>query len=360
MAQKGIHHAIVAVESVDRAFRWIGAAGNANPDGTPIQEDSIFWIASVTKLHIAATIFKLIERGSIDLTSPIATYLTPSLISGIHRLDGVDHTEGITVQHLLGHTSGPSDYFDESPGEEPSLIDRVLERDQAWTLEDILRIVREDLTPHFPPQSLDTKHQKIHYSDTNYQLLIAIIEAVTGQPLHQVFEAVLYTPLGLTQTLHPDTVAEPSPQPATVWAEEQALDIPLAMTGFRDLNSTADDLLTFMRALVRGELFDAPATLDLMMGSWNSFPVSLNPAPSRPTWPIQYGLGMMRMAIPRIFSPLRPIPPVVGHTGVSGSWLFYSPPLDLLLAGTVDQLAASAVPFRFLPRLLGTLAAAAR
>jgi D-alanyl-D-alanine carboxypeptidase len=355
MAQKQVKHAIVAVESVDRSFRWMGVAGDAHPDGTPLREDTPIFIASVTKLYIAATIMKLYERDLIGLDKPISTYLPQSLIGGIHRLGGVDYTDMITVRHLLGHSSGLPDYLEDRPEGGQSLIERLVKKDLSWTIEEAMQIVRDRLTPRFPPQPPDAKRQKISYSDTNYQLLIAIIEAVTGQPLHTVFSEMLYAPLGLKHTFHPGTSAGPAPEPATLWLEEQPLDIPLAMRSFGDLVSTADDMLRFMQALIRSEIFAQPTTLDLMMGSWRSFGFSLNLAPTSPTWPIEYGLGMMRFRIPHLFSPLRPIPAVIGHTGVSGSWLFYCPRLDVLLAGTVNQATAAALPFRFVPKLLRVL-----
>jgi D-alanyl-D-alanine carboxypeptidase len=358
-AQDHIKHAIVAIESVDRSFRWVGVAGDARPDGTPMREDTPFWIASVTKLYHAAVILKLYERGLIGLDEPMTTYLPQSLTVGIHRIGGVDYSESITIRHLLGHSSGLPDYLEDAPKGGRSLLDSIVEKDQSWTTEEAMRIVRESLTPHFPPQPVGAKRRKIRYSDTNYQLLIAIIENVTGRPLHEAFAEQFYRPLNLQHTYHPGIGAEPAEKPATVWAGERPLEVPLAMRSFRDLCSTADDTLTFLRALVRGEVFDNPATLDIMMGNWNRFGFSLNPAPTSPPWPIEYGLGMMRLRFPRIFSPLRPTPTMVGHTGVSGSWLFYSPELDALLSGTVDQMTAAAMPFRFVPRLLRILDSAA-
>lgn len=92
-----------------------------------------------------------------------------------------------------------------------------------------------------------------------------------------------------------------------------------------------------------------------MTQSWHTFGFSLNPMPTSPGWPIQYGLGMMRFHIPRLFSLLHPTPPVIGHTGVTGSWLFYCPEWDVYLVGTVNQAAAAAVPFRLVPKLLQIL-----
>lgn len=45
------------------------------------------------------------------------------------------------------------------------------------------------------------------------------------------------------------------------------------------------------------------------------------------------------------------VPPIVGHTGSTASWLFHCPDLDLILAGTFD-VARPPLPFRFLPRVL--------
>jgi D-alanyl-D-alanine carboxypeptidase len=352
IAPKSIPHAIVAVETVDRSFRWVGAAGDAHPDGTPMREETPIWIASVTKLYIASTILKLCEQNLVRLDAPMSAYLPQSLIGGLHRLDGVDYTEQITIQHLLGHLTGLPDYFFVSRRGEKGLMDRLIEQDTTFTIEEALQIVR-DATPHFPPQPLDAERPKISYSDTNYQLLIEIIEAVTGQSLHKNFQEMLFDPLQLHHTFLPGTLDGPEPEAATTWFEDKPLDIPLAKHSARDLISTVDDMLEFMRALVRGEVFEHPGTLQHMMENWNSFGFNLNPM--QMGWPIQYGQGMMRLKMPRIFSPFRSIPAVVGHTGFCGSWLFYCPERDLLLAGTVDQGTAGAVPFRFVPKLLNNL-----
>ncbi len=356
-ASQSSRNAVVAIETGDGTFRWRGAVGDARPDGTPMAADTPIWIASVTKLYIASSILKLHERGLLRLDAAMSTYLPQTLIGGLHRLGGVDYTEQITVRHLLGHLTGLPDYFDGRPRGGKTLLEQVVAQDCAFTLEDMLDTVRHRLTPHFPPQPPDAPRPQVRYSDTNYQLLIAIIEAVTGQRIHAALAALLFKPLGLTHTWHPAALPE-AVTPATIWMDRQPLHIPLAMRSFGDLCSTADDLLKFMRALIRGEVFDDPATLNLMTERWHTFGFSLNPVRTSPGWPIQYGLGMMRFQIPRLFSPLRPTPPVIGHTGATGSWLFYCPALDVYLAGTVNQVAAAAAPFRLVPKLLHVLASA--
>jgi D-alanyl-D-alanine carboxypeptidase len=350
-----IHHAVAAIESMDGSFKWSGTAGIAYPDETPMTIDTPFWIASITKLFTAAAILKLHEQEQVSIEQPMATYLPGKLIHGLHRFKGVDYTENITLQNLLGHSSGLPDYIEIHRRDEKSLFDKILAAgDLSWTLEDLISIVRDVNSSFFPPQASEAKNKKVRYSDTNYQLLIAILEAVTGKPLHEIFDEMFYKPLGLKKTFHPGkSPAGVVPPAATLWYKETPLNIPQAMASFKDPFSTVDDLLIFMRALLRGDLFNDPATVKLMHTEWNRFGFSISPV--GPGWPIEYGLGMMRMLVPRFLTPIRPFPAFFGHTGATGTWLFYCAQLDLLLAGDVSQITAGPVPFQFVPKILRAL-----
>lgn len=70
-----------------------------------------------------------------------------------------------------------------------------------------------------------------------------------------------------------------------------------------------------------------------------------------PGWLTDSGLGMMRLLVPPL-TPLHPTPELIGHAGAMGTWLYYCPLLDLILAGAVSQIAAGPVPFLFLPRVI--------
>jgi CubicO group peptidase (beta-lactamase class C family) len=358
-AKRKVHHAIAAVERGDGSFRWVGSIGPARPGGLPIQADTPFFLASVTKLHIAAVVMKLWEAGQVDLAEPITAYLPRELTEGLHRLDGVDRTGSITVRHLLGHTSGLPDYLEERGRRARSLVEDVVEGgDRRWGIDEVVRIVRDELTPHFPPQGPTGERPKARYSDTNFRLLVAIIEQVTSSPIHDVFDELLFRPLGLQRTWlpgHPLPGSSESPEPAALWFRDRPMDIPLAMASFGDLYSTADDTLRFLRALVHGAIFAEERTLSTMQSRWIRFGVPRDRAALRsPGWPIEYGLGMMRFRfrLPRVRTPGGDVPTLVGHSGSTGSWLFHCRQLDLLLSGTVDQATAGAVPFRFLPKLL--------
>ncbi|GFP40118.1 serine hydrolase domain-containing protein, partial [Candidatus Hakubella thermalkaliphila] len=148
VSRKGVKHAIIAVERGDESFRWIGAAGDAKPDGTPMRADTPFFIASVDKLFTATVILKLRERRHVGLDEPISTYLPQTLIGGLHRLGGVDYTGTITVRHLLSHTSGLADWLEDRPKGGRSLVERLIhEGDMSLSIDDLVHIVRDQLPP---------------------------------------------------------------------------------------------------------------------------------------------------------------------------------------------------------------------
>ena len=103
-----------------------------------------------------------------------------------------------------------------------------------------------------------------------------------------------------------------------------------------------------MTAIVTGEVFADPSTWDRMQAH-----------PSKIFFPVEYGLGVMRYAPARWISPLFAIPPMVGHTGSTATWLFHCPDLGVVLASTFD-VAQPPLPFRFLPQVLRAVAATDR
>lgn len=356
--RRGVRHAIIAVSRSDGSPLWMGTAGQAEEGGPPLTVETPYFQASVTKLYIAAAVLRLSEQGRLSLDTPMAEYLPSDLVTGLHVWNGVDRTGEITPRHLLGHATGLPDYLVIRPPGEKSLFDSVgAGEDSEWGIEEIATLVREHGTPGFPPRPFDGRRHSIKYSDTNFQLLIAIVRAVTGQSLQTGFDDLIFRPLGLDDTFLPGTpAAEASPAPAAVWAGDHRLDtLPGAMRSFNDLYSTVGDSLRFMGALVSGALFEDPATARLMTAHWNPLAFSLSLRPVGPGWPMEYGLGMIRFRLPRLFTPFRPMPEVVGHSGVTGSWLFHCPDLEVITAGTVDQATAAAVPYRLVPRLLGAL-----
>lgn len=359
LGRRHVRHVAMGATSIDGSWSWTGANGIANLDGEPMLAGTPWFIASITKLHIAAVILRLHEQGLVDLDAPITTALPGDLGHRLHVIDGTDHTERITPVHLLGHLSGIPDYLEERPAGAPSLIDDVITGgDQAWTPEQAVTRARDHLTPHFAPSSPGQPRTRIRYSDTNYQLLVVIAQHATDRPMADLYRDLLVKPLDLHHTCLPEhQPLDPGPERATVWVGDQPLnDRPLAMSSFGDLYSTTDDLLRFGRALFAGTLFTRPETAAFMHRRFNRFGFPRSLATIRaPSWPIEYGLGLMRFQLNRVLAGGLRLPTLIGHTGSTGSWLWHAPQLDLIVAGTVDQTTAATVPFRPLPRALARL-----
>ena len=95
-ARRRIPHVVLCVERGDGTLRWSGAAGEAHPGGAPMRPETPYFIASVTKLYIAACILQLHEQELVDLEAPMAAYVPADRVAGLHRLDGVDRTGEVT------------------------------------------------------------------------------------------------------------------------------------------------------------------------------------------------------------------------------------------------------------------------
>lgn len=361
--QKGIYSAVLSVASGDGAFRWTGARGARSPDGVPMTPTTPWFIASITKLFISSVVMRMVEEGELALEDRVVDRLAAAVTDRLHVLDGTDRTDRITVEHLLGHASGLADFIEDYPAKRRgeatdcrALVEILMvDGDRAWSLVDTARWVRERLTPHFPPQPLDARRVRIRYSDTNYQLLIGIIEARRDAPFFQVLEDLILNPLELRDTWLPGHPRGGGREPdvATLYAGADVVRIPRFLASISDMNSTCDDLVRYYQAVVGGRLFRDPGTWRRMRAHWRRFPFPLDRASLRqPGWPIEYGLGVMRYQIPRLLTPFRPVPQVVGHTGSTGTWLFHAPEPDLYVAGAVNQLTAGAVPFKLVPGVL--------
>ncbi len=367
IARKDIHSAVLSVVSGSGDFRWAGARGEVSPGGAPMAPTTPWFVASITKLFIASLVMRMAEDGELALEDRIVDRLPASITDRLHVLDGDDRTDQITVEHLLAHASGLADFIEDYPStprgggaDRRNLVEiLVKDGDRAWSLDDTARWVRERLRPHFVPQRLDEPRIRIRYSDTNYQLLIGIIEARRDAAFSTVLEDLILNPLGLEDTWLPGHPRRSGPEPdvAALYAGEEVVRLPRFLAAIADLNSTCEDLLRFFRAAVGGRLFRDARTWQRAQSRWHRFSLPLDRAALRqPSWPIEYGLGVMRVRVPRLITPLQPLPQVVGHTGSTGTWLFHAPEPDLYFTGSVSQMTAGAVPFKVFPRVLRAVA----
>jgi D-alanyl-D-alanine carboxypeptidase len=230
----------------------------------PPRAGTYFRIASNTKTMTSAVIMLLAQDGKIGLDDPVSKYVP-----------GVPNGENITIAELLKMRSGLYNYT-----YAPELA-ASLDHDptKAWTPAEVLAIAFKH-PPLFPPG------QAYDYCNTNYALLGLIAEKIEHKPLASVFQARLFGPLGMRQTLLPadtsSTLPEPSshgylyggssyaladmPYPAELRAAAKAGTLkpsddtnqnPSYAAAAGGVISTADDLATWIRALVGGKVLNA-------------------------------------------------------------------------------------------------------
>src|SRR5699024_2069578 len=131
----------------------------------------------------------------------------------------------------------------------------------GWTFDDMIRTTRQQQRPYFKPQDLTASRQKARYSDTGFQLLIRILETVTGNSFDELLTERIFDPLSLTSTWlprHRRLALEVEPSP--LYTKQRRVDLTTMLESTNDLFSTNGDLLTFQRALLSGEIFRDPDT----------------------------------------------------------------------------------------------------
>ena len=345
-----IFNAVIGITNTERDFYWSGAAGTTDAERSESMEvDTPIFIASITKMFTGAATMLLEEQKRLSLDDPISKYLPADLIEGIHRYKGQDYTDQLRVYHLISQTSGLPDYFMEKPKGGWSMFDRlIVEGDFGWDLEQVVKIAKYDLSPKFPPEpkSKENSGKAAYYSDTNYQLLGAVLESVTQQRLNQVFSELIIEPLELSATYLHGYTEQPVPAaspPAAIYYKNQAFQLDKAMTSFGPdggMVSTVSDSLKFIQHFMQGKLFANPSTLERMK-NWKKI-----------FFPLQYGFGLMRFKLPRIFSPFSPSPALIGHSGSTSAFLFYSESDQIYITGTLNQVENQGRPFRVMLKMI--------
>lgn len=196
-----------------------------------VNDQTVFEIASVTKLFTAQAVLRLVQAGKIALDDFIMTFLP----------DLPETWKAITVRHCLAHQSGIPNY---------TLVETYGDytRD-AKSHEQVLDLVRH-LPLNFPP---GTRHA---YDNTGFYLLGLLIEAVSGQAYGDYVRQTTFEPLGMTRTQanNYDTVVAHRAQ-GYVYADDAVRNKP-----FYDTSNTfsAGILLSCVSDLLiwRASLFD--------------------------------------------------------------------------------------------------------
>lgn len=322
--RSGAHGLILHVRSGDGLTDVRAAAGEAQPDIR-------FPIASISKMFTAALIVQLCEEGALALDQTVQRALPDLDLSGLHVVKGVDHSPQLTIRQLLFQTSGLADYYEGGVAR-----DLIRSKDYSYGLFDVLAWAKA-ARPLAGPDS-----GKAHYSDTNFQLLGAVIEAATNQNYGEALQERICKPLGLSRTALFNPARDGDGATLPVYHRDLRLEIPGILSSMGPdggIVSDTGDMLTFLHAFVGGRLF-RPETA-VRLHQWRKL-----------QFPLQYGGGLMRFRLPGWMTLWRPSPELIGHSGASASFAYHAHEQDMYLVGTLNQTDAPKRPFALMLRVL--------
>lgn len=162
--------------------------------GRPVDGNSLFQVASMSKWITAWGVMALVEQHRIDLDAPVSRYLTRW-----HLPPGKFDNDAVTVRRLLSHTAGLTDglgFRGFAPGQALPSIEQELTRatDAQPGASGITHVTA-------PPGT------NWRYSGGGYLLLQLLVEEVTHEPFNDVMRRMVFQPLGMTQS----TFVDPDP-----------------------------------------------------------------------------------------------------------------------------------------------------
>jgi CubicO group peptidase (beta-lactamase class C family) len=209
---------------------------------TPVTEDTVFRIGSITKTFTAIAVLQLCERGLVDLDAPAGSYLR-----AYRLIPAKPGHRPPTVRQLLTHTSGLPQLVYPARAFQPVLGETVAYGRQVPGLaefyRDRLHLIAEPGTRHT-------------YSNHGFATLGQIVEDVTGQLLSRHFREHIFGPLGMTDTdlARSDRIRA---RLATGYAlraggPRAVRDCDLVTVGAGGIYSTTADMARYVAALLAG------------------------------------------------------------------------------------------------------------
>lgn len=317
---------IVFHEAVGDAVRFADGQWTELPETERIaaRKDTIFDLASLSKLFTSVAAMQLVESGKLDLQQSAARYLPEFGQNGKSR---------ITVKQLLTHTSGLIGFI------------KMWEDPAAKTHAERVKLIY-DLAPKAAPGT------RLIYSDLNMITLQQIIERVSGQPLDAYVAAHITGPLGMTDTGYNPPPEKLARVAATEYQEGKFIHRGMVRGGVHDENawtlggvsgnaglfSTAQDLAIFAQMILNGgryrkaRILEPATVLSMVSLQTEGLSGAHGGSPGRGLGFELNGAYMGRLASPT----------TVGHTGYTGTSLV----IDLKNKSFVILLANAVHPVR--------------
>ena len=303
--------------------------------GTPMREDSIFRIYSMTKPIVSLAALMLAEEGGLQLSDPLAAYL-PEFGSQQVALEegGAVQLEPVrqpaTVHDLLRHTAGLTyEFLGDSAVQRQYEQARIASRSR--TNAEFATALAAIPLAHQPGSCWE-------YSRAT-DVLGAVLEVVSGRALGELLRERIFAPLGMNDTAfavpreHWQRIAQPleadpdTGQPVALLDPRQ---VPAFESGGGGLMSTADDYVRFLQLLRNRGQLDGVRLVSRKTIEW----MTADHLGSRPirgdVLPAGHGFGL-GVAV-RIAAGLAPQPGSAGQyywSGIGGTSFFVDPAEDL-------------------------------
>ena len=212
----------------------------------PINEESLFQLASVSKQFTAAAIMLLYERNQIKLTDTINKYF-PNF-----------PYEDVTIQNLLNHTAGLPKYF--------WVAEHKWKLEKAPTNSEMMELLESSNVQRFfkPGRNFD-------YSNTGYFVLASIVEKVSGTSFSNFVKTNIFDPLEMKNSFvysyENDSVKSNQLDGYRLYRGWRHLKINStvndAIVGDKNVYTTSEDLFKWILGLNTGKLL-SKESLDLM------------------------------------------------------------------------------------------------
>lgn len=203
----------------------------------PLSSATAFNVASMSKQFTAAALFFLIDNGKVHLADPIRRFLP--------ELPG--YADAITVADLLHHTSGLRDFG--------PLLEIAGRAEESLDVAGSLKLLARQTALNFAPGA------GYEYTNSDYLLLGAIVERVTGMPLALYAEERLFGPLRMANTQFYGQLQKLHDR-ASGYVDRGArfrkISQPMLMSGAGGLFTTIDDLLHWDDNFYNPEVGGAP------------------------------------------------------------------------------------------------------
>jgi len=225
--------------------------GHANrAESIPNTIDTRFGMASGCKTFTAVAVCRLVEEGLLDFDTRLADCLDVKF---------PNFDPGVTIHHLLTHTSGVPDYFDEEVMEDFEVLWKERPVYTIRSPRDLLPIFREGAMKFTPGE-------RFSYSNAGYILLGLVIEEKTGASFSATIEEHVLARAGMPDSGYFAMDALPS-RTALGYIDGESgswrtnvFSIPAAGMPDGGAFTTAPDMAKFWRALGANELLSPSVT----------------------------------------------------------------------------------------------------